>query len=71
MTEAHTPSVRYAVADGVATLTIDQPAKMNAMTYDMWSSVPGLVKRADEDRSVRVIVVTGAGDKAFCAGADI
>ena len=67
----HTPSVRYAVASGVATLTIDQPAKMNAMTFDMWSSVPGLVKQAEEDRSVRVIVVTGAGDKAFCAGADI
>lgn len=68
---SHTPSVRYDVANGVATLTIDQPAKMNAMTFDMWSSVPGLVKRAEEDRSVRVIVVTGAGEKAFCAGADI
>ncbi len=65
------PSVRYETANGIATLTIDQQSKMNAMTFDMWSSVPGLVKRAEDDRSVRVIVVTGAGDKAFCAGADI
>lgn len=65
------PSVRYETAHGIATLTIDQPARMNAMTFDMWASVPGLVKRAEDDRSVRVIVVTGAGDKAFCAGADI
>lgn len=65
------PSVRYEAANGVATLTIDQQPKMNAMTFDMWQSVPALIRRAEDDRSVRVIVVTGAGDKAFCAGADI
>lgn len=63
--------VRYAARDGIATLTIDQPAKMNAMTLAMWQSVPGLIRRAEEDREVRAIVLTGAGDKAFCAGADI
>ena len=59
------PSVRYEAANGVATLTIDQPAKMNAMTFDMWQSVPELIKRATDDRAVRVIVLQGAGDKAF------
>lgn len=65
------PAVRYEAARGIARLTIDQPAKMNAMTYDMWASVPDLIRRAEADREVRVIVLEGAGDKAFCAGADI
>lgn len=65
------PTIDYASADGVATLTINQPAKMNAMTYDMWGAMPECVGRAESDASVRVIVLTGAGDKAFCAGADI
>ena len=65
------PGVDYEAADGVAVLTINQPAKMNALTLDMWSALPGLVARAQEDGRVRVIVLTGAGDRAFSAGADI
>lgn len=66
-----TPWVRYEAVDGVATLTIDQPARMNAMTLDMWLSVPELIARAEADASVRVIAITGVGDRAFSAGADI
>ena len=65
------PSIEYAAAGGVATLTINQPAKMNAMTYDMWLAVPGFIAQAEADKAVRVIVLTGEGEKAFCAGADI
>ncbi len=65
------PQIRYDVEAGVARLTIDQPAKFNAMTFDMWLAMPGLVARADADENVRVIEVTGEGPKAFCAGADI
>jgi enoyl-CoA hydratase/carnithine racemase len=65
------PQIDYEAAQGVALLTINQPAKMNAMTFDMWSALPGLVARAENDAAVRVIVLTGAGDRAFCAGADI
>ncbi len=64
-------SIEYSSAGGVAVLTINQPAKMNAMTYDMWLAVPECIARAEADRDVRVIVITGAGEKAFCAGADI
>ncbi len=64
-------TVDYAVGNGVARLTINQPAKMNAMTYDMWLAVPGHIAQAEADPAVRCIVVTGAGEKAFCAGADI
>lgn len=71
MNDTKTATVDYAVQNGAATLTINQPAKMNAMTYDMWLAVPGLIARAEADPAVRCAVVTGAGEKAFCAGADI
>ncbi len=63
--------VRYEAESGIARLVVDEPQKMNAMTYDMWASLSGHVARAEADRDVRAIVVTGAGDRAFCAGADI
>jgi enoyl-CoA hydratase/carnithine racemase len=66
-----TALIRYVAAHGVATLTIDQPAKMNAMTFDMWTSLPGLIARAEADPAIRAIAVTGAGSRAFSAGADI
>lgn len=64
-------SINYQTEDGVAVITLNQPAKHNAMTYDMWLALPDAVARAESDPGVRVIVLTGAGDKAFCAGADI
>jgi enoyl-CoA hydratase/carnithine racemase len=63
--------IDYAVRDGIARLTLHQPAKLNAMSFDMWASLPGLVARATQDDSVRAIVVEGSGARAFCAGADI
>ena len=55
----------------VATVLFSNPAKMNAMTFDMWSAVPTTLATLDADPSVRVIVVAGEGDKAFISGADI
>lgn len=63
--------LRYEVRDGVATLTIDRPERRNALS---WSVIEGLRRRvaeASEDPEVRVVVLTGAGDRAFCAGADL
>ncbi len=57
--------------DGIATLTFNNPTKRNALTREMRSALPGLLGRLNEDEDVRVVVVTGAGDKAFTAGADI
>ena len=54
----------------VAVLTIDRPAKRNAMTAAMWAALPGVLAGLAGDPSVRVLVVTGAGP-SFCAGADI
>lgn len=66
-----TPSLQYRATGAVARLTIDNPARRNAMTLDMWAALPDLVRRAEADPEVRVILLRGAGDAAFCAGADI
>ena len=63
--------IHFAIENAVATLTIDHPAKLNAMSLAMWRCIPALVAQAVADPAVSVIVLTGGGGKAFCAGADI
>jgi enoyl-CoA hydratase/carnithine racemase len=63
--------INYAVADGIATLTINRPEKMNAFTNVMMREMIAAFDRVDADDAVRAVVVTGAGDRAFCAGADL
>jgi enoyl-CoA hydratase len=63
--------VLYEVTDGVATITINRPAKYNALNTAVRSAMSDFLKKAEADDSVRVIVLTGAGEKAFAAGADI
>jgi len=58
------------VADGVATITLNRPEKMNAFTGQMMSDIIAAFDATDADDSVRAVIVTGAG-KAFCAGADL
>ena len=55
----------------VATLWIDRQAKMNAITVAMRSEFPAIFQSLDADESVRVIVIRGAGEKAFSAGGDV
>lgn len=52
-------------------MIINRPEKMNAFTSAMWESVPGMLATLEEDPEIRVIVVRGAGERAFSAGADI
>jgi len=61
----------YAVADGVATITINRPEVRNALSWDVIAQMRTRVAEAKADDAVHVVVVTGAGDKAFCAGADL
>jgi enoyl-CoA hydratase/carnithine racemase len=68
MTEAD-PPVTYSVSDGVATLLLNRPSRMNAWTIDMEELYFDLLERADDDPDVRVVVVTGAG-RGFCPGMD-
>ena len=62
--------VSYAVEDGLAWITIDRPARMNAFTAHTVDELIHAVKRAWADSSVGVLCLTGAGEKAFCAGGD-
>ncbi|HZQ87331.1 MAG TPA: enoyl-CoA hydratase/isomerase family protein, partial [Acidimicrobiales bacterium] len=63
--------VIYAAADGVARITINRPERRNAMSWGVISGIREAVASARDDADVRVVVLTGAGDKAFCAGADL
>jgi enoyl-CoA hydratase/carnithine racemase len=63
-------AVRYEVRDRVATVTLARPHRMNAWTGTMHAEYRACVAEAEDDRSVRVLVVTGEG-RAFCAGADL
>jgi hypothetical protein len=55
----------------VGTIVFDNVDKHNAVSYDMWRALPDAVRTLDGDPEIRVIVVTGAGEKAFVSGADI
>ncbi|HVE93955.1 MAG TPA: enoyl-CoA hydratase-related protein [Acidimicrobiales bacterium] len=61
----------YEVADGVARLTINRPERRNALSWSVISELRSRVAEAKTNDAVRVLVLTGAGDKAFCAGADL
>ena len=56
--------------DHVLLVTLDRPERRNAITPEMHEELTPLFRRISEDRAVRVVILTGAGDKAFCAGAD-
>jgi enoyl-CoA hydratase/carnithine racemase len=55
----------------VGWITFSNPARYNAMTYDMWRALPEALAAFDADPAVRVVVLAGDGDKAFVSGADI
>lgn len=61
----------YEVRDHVARVTINRPERRNAMTWGVITGLRESVARAKADPDVRVLVLTGAGDQAFCAGADL
>jgi enoyl-CoA hydratase/carnithine racemase len=62
--------IRYEVADGVLTITLDRPDRLNAFTPTMGRELIEAFDQADADDAVRAVVVTGAG-RGFCAGADL
>jgi enoyl-CoA hydratase/carnithine racemase len=63
--------VRYEVEGSVARVTIDRPERRNAMSFGVMVGLRESVAAAKADDAVRVLVLTGAGEKAFCAGADL
>jgi len=69
MSELELKATRYAVHDGVATITLHRPERMNAWTGRMHTEYRHCLARANDDAHVRAIVVTGAG-RGFCVGGD-
>ncbi len=69
MTSSPLEATRYRVADGIATITLDRPERLNAWTATMSAEYRSHLQSASDDTTVRVIVVTGNG-RGFCAGAD-
>lgn len=61
----------YEIKDQIATITINRPDKMNSVTADTLGELDRAFDSAGNDRTVGVVVFTGAGDKSFCAGADV
>jgi enoyl-CoA hydratase/carnithine racemase len=64
-------SLLYDVTDHVATITINRPERRNALSWTVMTELRGAFAKAKADPEVRVVVLTGAGDKAFSAGADL
>lgn len=67
---ADTPLL-YAVEHGVARITLNRPERRNALSWALVGDLRAAFARAKADPDVRVCVLTGSGDKAFCAGADL
>ncbi len=63
-------TITYAVADGVATITLNRPDKLNSFTVQMHGELADAIKAVKKDVSVRCLLLTGAG-RGFCAGQDL
>jgi enoyl-CoA hydratase/3-hydroxyacyl-CoA dehydrogenase len=59
------------IKNDVLKITINRPSKLNSITTEMLNTVANAVEKADSDKTIRCIVITGAGDRSFSAGADI
>src|SRR5262245_28232667 len=59
-------------ADGaIAKITLNRPEKLNAIDVEMLDSLEHIARDLDRDKTIRVVIMTGAGERAFCVGADI
>src|SRR5437660_10135341 len=63
--------ILQSVTDGIGVVTFNNPEKRNAMSLDMWEGFGQALTELRDDNEVRVVVMVGAGDKAFVSGADI
>ena len=66
-----TPKLQFQIAGQVAFVKLNRPEKLNALDPEMLDGLEALIRLVDADVMVRVLVLTGSGDRAFCVGADI
>ncbi len=64
-------NILYEKRDGIATITINRPKALNALNEETIPEFLSRLEDAEKDRNTRIIVITGAGEKAFCAGLDL
>ena len=64
-------SVRLEIADHVARVTIDRPQVLNALDADAETALDAIWQTLEADRDIRAVVLTGAGERGFCVGADM
>ena len=67
----NSPHMLAEIDGPIGWMTFNKPERRNAVSLDMWAAMPEILHRFDRDPAVRVIVLKGAGDKAFVSGADI
>lgn len=66
-----TEDILFSIENYVATITLNRPAKLNAVTPEMSAALIDITEQCNRSDEVRCIIVTGAGERAFCAGSDI
>ena len=66
-----TDKMLASIENGVGVMTYNQPEKRNAVSLEMWQAVEAAVTRFESDDSVRILILSGAGGKAFVSGANI
>jgi enoyl-CoA hydratase len=73
MNQTATPDTEllYEVRNGIGRVTFNRPQARNSLTFNMYERLAAICASAGEDRSLKVLILTGAGDKAFAAGTDI
>ena len=71
MTETPAPAVLTELRDHVLVVTLNRPEARNAVNADLTQGLGDALEQAERETDIRVVVLTGAGDKSFCAGADL
>src|SRR5437879_13355273 len=66
-----TEDLIYVVEDGIARMTFNRPQARNALTFAMYERMAAICETVNADRSIKAMILTGAGDKAFASGTDI
>jgi len=66
-----TEDLLYTVEDGIAKITFNRPQARNALTFAMYEQMASICETINGDRSIKALILTGAGDKAFASGTDI
>jgi len=69
--ELQTEQMKAYVEDGVGWVIFNNPERLNAVNFAMKQEIPGILESLDADDEVRVVVITGAGDRSFVSGADV